>query len=118
MIRRSAPGAAGPALQSFGLACLLCGCLLIARPPAAMAADATVFDVDVTFSNAFDKDFTDLPVVLSVARVFGRGVDYARFNRDGFHVYDAAGRAKWPSSARSFRSAGLLPSANRVRRER
>lgn len=46
------------------------------------------YDVDITLENVHDKDFTDLPVLLPVAQVFGRGVDYAKFNRDGFHVYD------------------------------
>ncbi len=55
-------------------------------------AEPARYEADVTFTNTFDKDFTNLPVVLSVARVFGRGVDYAKFDRDGFHFYDAGGR--------------------------
>ncbi len=49
------------------------------------------FDVDVTLTNDFDKDLTGLPVFVQVFRVFGRGVDYAKFNRGGFHVYDDKG---------------------------
>ena len=80
------------ALKRRVLVCLVCIWPWTAGALTAQAAEDVAFDVDVTFSNTFDKDFTDLPVILSVARVFGRGVDYARFNRDGFHVYDAKGR--------------------------
>src|SRR5262249_54957320 len=31
------------------------------------------------------------PVFLQVFRIFGRGVDYAKFRRDGFHVFDEKG---------------------------
>src|SRR5262245_11406321 len=50
-----------------------------------------VFDVDVTLTNPFDKELVNQPVFLQVFRVFGRGVDYAKFRRDGFHVYDEKG---------------------------
>jgi len=49
------------------------------------------YDVDVTLTNPSGKEFTNLPVLLQVFRVFGRGVDYGKFNRDGFHVYDDRG---------------------------
>ena len=49
-------------------------------------------EVDVTLTNPFDKELVNLPVLLQVFRVFGRGVDYGRFNPGGFHVYDEQDR--------------------------
>ena len=51
-----------------------------------------LFDVDVTLTNEFDKDFENLPVFFRIAQVFGRGVDFSQFARDGFHIYDEAGK--------------------------
>jgi hypothetical protein len=51
-----------------------------------------VFDVDVTLTNTHAREFTNLPVFLQVFRIFGRGVDYSKFNRNGFHVYDEKGQ--------------------------
>jgi hypothetical protein len=64
--------------------------LLVALASTAPAADE-LYDVDVTVTNTFQKDFTQLPVMLQVFRVFGRGVDYGKFNRNGFHVYNDKG---------------------------
>jgi hypothetical protein len=74
----------GPALAAL-LVCLL-------APPLAQAAEQPTVEVDVTISNDFDKPFTNLPVFLKVFRVFGRGVDYTRFDPDGFVVLDAQGK--------------------------
>jgi hypothetical protein len=65
---------------------------LLASPARPLAsADETVYDVDVTLTNTFPKEFVNLPVLLQVFRVFGRGVDYGAFNPAGFHVYDDRG---------------------------
>jgi hypothetical protein len=62
---------------------------LTAAAPLRAAADD--YDVDVTLTNSFDKELVRQPVFLQVFRVFGRGVDYSRFHRDGFHVTDEKG---------------------------
>ncbi len=54
------------------------------------AAAQTPYDVDVTLTNSHDKDFTNLPVFLKVADVFGRGVDYTKFT-GSFRIMDADG---------------------------
>lgn len=58
---------------------------------AASPLRADDFDVDVTLTNSHAKELVNQPVFLQVFRVFGRGVDYARFHRDGFHVTDEKG---------------------------
>ena len=58
---------------------------------ASYAAVECVYDVDLTLTNDFDKDFAQLPVLVQVFRLFGRGVDYSKFNAKGFHVYDQDG---------------------------
>jgi len=70
--------------------CMLLGLCALCAPSRAQAADA-VYDVDVTLTNTFPKDYDNLPVVIQIFRVFGRGVDYTKFNRDGFHIYDDKG---------------------------
>jgi hypothetical protein len=55
------------------------------------AAKDETFDVDVTLTNTFDRELVNQPVFLQVFRIFGRGVDYGKFHRDGFHVYDEKG---------------------------
>jgi hypothetical protein len=55
------------------------------------AAKECVYDVDLTLTNDFDKDFAQVPVFVQVFRLFGRGVDYSKFNPKGFHVYDQDG---------------------------
>jgi len=64
---------------------------LLLSSPLWAAQKAEDFDVDVVLTNPFAKDLVNQPVFLQVFRVFGRGVDYARFHRDGFHVYDEKG---------------------------
>ena len=64
--------------------------MLVALGSTARAADE-LYDVDVTLTNTFQKDFTQLPVMLQVFRAFGRGVDYGKFNRNGFHIYNDKG---------------------------
>src|SRR5262245_24492308 len=49
-------------------------------------------EVDVELTNTSDKDFKDLPVFLQIFRLFGRGVDYSKFNPKWFRVLDAAGK--------------------------
>src|SRR5437870_435398 len=56
------------------------------------AEERQIYEVDVTLTNSFEKEFVNLPVFLQVFRVFGRGVDYAKFNPDGFHVFDEKDR--------------------------
>ena len=43
--------------------------------PAMAHSTEPLFDVDVTLKNTFDKGFKDLPILLRVCRVFGRGID-------------------------------------------
>jgi hypothetical protein len=50
-----------------------------------------LYDVDVTLTNPHARELTNQPVFLQVFRIFGRGVDYGKFRRDGFHVYDEKG---------------------------
>ncbi len=49
-------------------------------------------DVNVTLVNSFPKELVNHPVILQVFRVFGRGVDYSKFNREGFHIVDEKGQ--------------------------
>jgi hypothetical protein len=67
---------------------------LFLAPSASFSApeDPPLYDVDVTLTNSFEKEFVNLPVLLQVFRVFGRGVDYGKFSRDGFHVSDETGQ--------------------------
>ena len=58
----------------------------------ATAPKDELFDVDVTLTNTHSRELVNQPVFLQVFRVFGRGVDYAKFRRDGFHVYDEKGQ--------------------------
>ena len=63
--------------------------LTLSCPPLQAADDKREpCEVDVTLTNPFDKELVNLPVLLQVFRLFGRGVDYSRFNPDGFHVYN------------------------------
>ena len=64
----------------------------VLAPGTTARAEQTPYDVDVVLENDLGRDVADLPVFLQVFRVFGRGVDYAKFNPQGFHVYDQAGR--------------------------
>ena len=61
---------------------------LVSGAAAVAGESAEHYDVDVTVTNTFQKEFSNLPVLLQVFRVFGRGVDYSTFNRDGFHIYN------------------------------
>lgn len=63
--------------------------LVLAMAAPLSAADD--FDVDVTLSNPFGRELVNQPVFLQIFRVFGRGVDYGRFHRDGFRVADEKG---------------------------
>jgi hypothetical protein len=73
--------------KGFVAACL--GLLALSCAPLQAAEDKRdACEADVTLTNPFDKEFVNLPVLLQVFRVFGRGVDYGKFNPDGFHVYD------------------------------
>ncbi len=74
-----------------GIALLVAACIFGSLSPA-QAVPECVFDVDLTLTNDFDKDFTQLPVLVQVFRLFGRGVDYTQFNPKGFHVYDQDGK--------------------------
>lgn len=74
------------AMALLAVACVLLG------TPVALAAKECIYDVDLTLTNDYDKDFTQLPVLVQVFRLFGRGVDYAKFNPKGFHVYDQDGQ--------------------------
>ncbi|HVE42609.1 MAG TPA: hypothetical protein VNM14_22205 [Planctomycetota bacterium] len=78
----SSPAPKAIVAACLGILALSCGTLQAAADPQEPR------EVDVTLTNPFDKEFVNLPVLLQVFRVFGRGVDYGRFNPDGFHVYD------------------------------
>lgn len=67
--------------------------LLLAAPvlPAATSPAESPYDVDLTLTNPFDKDFTDLPVLMTVAGIFGRGLPYDRFDKANYHIYDDKG---------------------------
>ncbi len=56
-----------------------------------LSAAEPTYDVDVTLKNVSEKDFANLPVFVTVAQVFGRGIHFDRLARDGFHVYDEQG---------------------------
>jgi hypothetical protein len=70
----------------------LAASLLAACLPLQAQDKAETYDVDVTLVNPFPKELVNHPVILQVFRVFGRGVDYSRFNRDGFHITDDRGQ--------------------------
>ena len=75
------------------IAMMVGAALLCALSSGAAAADPQPkYDVDVAIENDLGRDLADLPVLIQVFRVFGRGVDYAQFNPKGFHVYDQAGK--------------------------
>ena len=65
---------------------------LMLAVPLGAAENQEIYDVDVTLTNTFAKDFVNQPVVLQVFRIFGRGVDYSKFNRNGFHITDEKGK--------------------------
>jgi hypothetical protein len=81
---------------SLGLAAAWLTALLSVQACAGAAPE-----VVVTLTNDFDKSFTDLPVFLQVFRVFGRGVDYTRFDAKCFRVLDEQGR-ELPCSLRAI----------------
>lgn len=64
--------------------------LLSLYNPQARAAESP-YDVDVTLTNPFDKDFADLPVIMTVAQVFGRGLPWDKFEKANYHIYDDKG---------------------------
>jgi hypothetical protein len=70
----------------------LAASLLACSMPLATQDKTETYDVDVTLVNPFPKELVNHPVILQVFRVFGRGVDYAKFNRDGFHITDEKGQ--------------------------
>ena len=72
------------------MALLVVAWMLCSSSVARAATDCT-FDVDLTLTNDLDRDFIQLPVLVQVFRLFGRGADYSQFNPKGFHVYDRDG---------------------------
>ena len=71
---------------------LCVGAVLLCALSAGGAEPQPKYDVDVVLKNDSGRDFADMPVLLQVFRVFGRGVDYAQFNPKGFHVTDQTGK--------------------------
>src|SRR5262245_44612183 len=78
----------GIAMHLLPLAASLLACSM----PLATQDKTETYDVDVTLVNPFPKELVNHPVILQVFRIFGRGVDYAKFNRDGFHITDEKGQ--------------------------
>jgi hypothetical protein len=80
-----------PARQNLLAAAL--GLLALSGAPLLAQNDPReLCEVEVTLTNPFDKEFVNLPVLLQVFRIFGRGVDYGKFNPEGFHVFDEQDR--------------------------